>query len=116
MLLVEKNYEGISPLKMMLDNNQYGLVKLLCERKIVDKFEATYEEDIVAYLLRFAQVAIDGKTEFDPRVLMFMPHIEKEKVVSKWSFGGKAIEKDRLVPMIIERGIAMVKKNPSLTK
>lgn len=74
-LLLEKNYEGISPLKMMLDTNQYGFIKALCEKKIIDKFEASYEEDLVAHLLRFAQVATDS-TEYDPRIILLMKHFE----------------------------------------
>jgi hypothetical protein len=56
-LAIEKNFEGISPIKMALDNNQYSFIKILCERKIIEIFEPDYEEDIIAYILRFAQVA-----------------------------------------------------------
>lgn len=58
-------------------------------------------------------MAVDGKTDFDPRVIMFMKHFEPERWKNKW---GKEFTNDRLVPMVIERGILMVKKNPALTK
>lgn len=53
-LAIEKNFEGISPIKMALENNQYGFIKILCDKEIIKIFEPDYEEDIVAYLLRFA--------------------------------------------------------------
>jgi hypothetical protein len=56
-LAYEKNFDGISPLKMALDNNQFGLIKILCEKKIITVFEPEYEEDVIAYILRFALVA-----------------------------------------------------------
>lgn len=53
-LAVEKNFEGISPIKMALENNQYSFIKILCDKGIIKEFAPEYEEDIISYLLRFA--------------------------------------------------------------
>ena len=50
----EKNFDGISPIKMALDNNQYSFIKILCERGVIGTFLTEYEDDIISYLLRYA--------------------------------------------------------------
>ena len=77
-MLLEKNFEGISPLKMMLENNQYSLIKILSDKGIITIFETEYEEDIVSYLIKFAITAHDYESEFKPRILMFKKHFEMD--------------------------------------
>lgn len=43
-LIMEQNYDGVSPMTLMLENNQYSLVKILCEQHIIDNFFPEQEE------------------------------------------------------------------------
>ena len=76
--MLEENFDGISPLKMALDNNQYDFIKILCKAKIIDKFNEKYEDDVIALVLRIASVATDYTADFEPKVVMLKDHFEKE--------------------------------------
>lgn len=138
-LLFEKNYLGIAPIKQILDNDQYGLIALLSKCKVLRIYPQEYEEDVIDYILRFAKVAKDYTKDFKPRVLLLRMHFnrddhpefikraqkskknepvyksnyEREEYILKdysWQF------LERCCPMIVERGLAMEKKNPALNK
>ena len=76
-LLIEENFDGISPMKMALDNDQYDFIRILCKAKIIDKINSKYDDDVISHILRLAIAATDYKIDFEPKVILFRDHFEK---------------------------------------
>lgn len=113
------------------------MIEILCKKGVIKIFEQEYEEDIIEFILRYAKVAQDFDKDFKPRLNLFRKHFNKDddlmymKRMSKYIKNFQTQEEreefmlkhptssrfiDRLCPMMVERGMAMVKKQPSLNK
>jgi hypothetical protein len=113
-LAIEKNFEGISPIKMALDKNQYGLIEILCKEGAVDKFEEEYEDDVVNLCIRIALSATEFE-DLNTPVKLLREHFTNDMISNK---AGELIESNdyRLPKLIVDKGLKMLEKNPSLKK